>query len=91
VLTALAPTPASLVGPTYGEALHPTQGAVAPHWHGGRFRLQVSLAEAFPEPCCYQLELRAYKRTIVSCDGDYDHNNLSEYTFGVGICPPPEE
>ena len=43
--------------------------------------------EAFPEPCCYQFELRAYKRTVLSCDHDFHVANLSEYTFGVGLCP----
>ncbi|MCA9738393.1 MAG: carboxypeptidase regulatory-like domain-containing protein [Gemmatimonadetes bacterium] len=76
--------PASSEG-TYGVAL--AQGAVAPHWRGGSFRLTVPLTEAFPEPCCYQLELRAWKRTVVSCSGNYDHRNLSEYTLGVGVCP----
>lgn len=71
---------------TYGIAL--AQGGVSPHWYGGRYRLTVRADEAFPEPCCYQLELRGYKRTVLSCDGDYHHNNLTEYTLGVGVCPP---
>lgn len=91
VLTAL--NPGTQVGPTYGEAL--AQGAAAPYWSGGRFRLTVNVQEAFPEPCCYQLELRAYKRTVVggqsgihfSCHMGYAHNNLTEYTLGVGVCP----
>lgn len=82
-------------GPTYGEALG--QGAPAPTWRGGRLRLTVDLAEAFPIPCCYQLELRAWKRTVVgsasgacgySCDASFGHWNLSEYTIGVGVCGP---
>ena len=80
------------VGPTYGEALG--QGAVAPHWYGGSYRLSVPVAQAFPEPCCYQLELRGYKRTVVggmagitfTCEHGYAHNNLTEYTLGVGVC-----
>jgi hypothetical protein len=43
-------------------------------------------ASAFEDPCCYQLELRAYKRTIVDCWGGYAHANLTEYSLGVGIC-----
>jgi hypothetical protein len=78
---------------TYGVAL--AQGAVAPHWHGGMYRLTVPVSQAFPEPCCYQLELRAWKRTVVgsqsgivfSCYNGYAHNNLTEYTLGVGVCP----
>ena len=74
------------VGPTYGEALG--QGATAPYWNGGTMLLTVPAARAFLEPCCYQLELRAWKRTVVDCDHDYEHCNLSEYTLGVGVCPP---
>jgi hypothetical protein len=71
-------------GPTYAAALG--QGAVRPHWYGGRYRLTIpDAATAFPDPCCYQLELRAYKRTIVNC-GSTDHRNLTEYSLGVGIC-----
>lgn len=85
-------------GPSYGEALG--QGAAAPTWRGGKLRLTVDLDEAFPIPCCYQLELRAYKRTTVGygpggdcgfgCDPGFGHSNLSEYTLGVGVCPPRE-
>jgi hypothetical protein len=94
-ITAL--TPGAFVGPTYGEAL--ADGAAAPHWHGGRYRLTVNADEAFPEPCCYQLELRAWKRTVVGgqsginfkCAGSYPHNNLTEYTLGVGVCPDDDD
>ena len=72
------------VGPTYGQALG--QGAAAPTWKGGQYRLTLPLAEAFPEPCCYQLVLQAFKRTIVSCDGDFSHWNQTEYSIGVGVC-----
>ena len=76
------PAPAALqVGPTYGDAL--AQLAVAPTWAGGMLHLSVPVAAAFPEPCCYQLELRAYKRTIADCNYNYSHNNLSEFSFGV--------
>ncbi len=79
---------------TYGVAL--SQGAVAPHWYGGHYRLTVPASQAFPQPCCYQLELRGYKRTIAggggplvfSCDTGYPYWNLTEYTLGVGVCPP---
>jgi hypothetical protein len=81
------------VGPTYGQALG--QGAAAPHWYGGRYRLTVNAVEAFPAACCYQLELRAWKRTVTGgqsginfvCDGGYGHSNITEYTLGVGVCP----
>lgn len=86
--------PAKNTAGTYGVAL--SQGAVAPFWYGGHYRLTVPAVEAFPEPCCYQLELRGYKRTIVGgggplvfvCDTGYPYNNLTEYTLGVGVCPP---
>lgn len=78
--------PGTFLGPTYGEALG--QGATAPHWKGGKFTLTMNVLDAFPIPCCYQLELRAYKRTVVGCDHGYAHNNLTEFTLGVGVCPP---
>src|SRR5262249_49208211 len=68
----------------------PGQGAPQPTWRGGQFRLTVDLTEAFPEPCCYQLELRAYKRTVDGCYLGFGHNNLTEYTIGVGVCGPLE-
>jgi hypothetical protein len=88
--------PAKNSAGTYGVAL--SQGATPPLWYGGHFRLTVPAANAFPEPCCYQLELRAYKRTIVggggplvfSCDAGYPYRNLTEFSIGVGVCPPPK-
>lgn len=81
-------SPGALVGPTYGEALGqaaPTNPA--PFWFGGTYRLTIpNAANAFEDPCCYQLELRAWKRTIVNCSGTLSHGNLTEYSFGVGIC-----
>ena len=72
------------VGPTYSAALTPAQGATRPTWHGGAVRLTINdLHQAFPCSCSYQLELRAYKRTIVSCNGNHPHRNLSEYSFAV--------
>ncbi len=70
---------------TYGVAL--AQGAIAPHWYGGKYTLKMDIAEAFPIPCCYQIELRAWKRTVVDCYHGYSHHNLTEYSIGVGICP----
>jgi hypothetical protein len=83
------PGSADYLGPTYGQALG--QGASAPTWHGGTYRLTVPAVDAFPIPCCYQLELRAYKRTVVDCSTTFAHNNLSEYTIGVGVCPPQRQ
>jgi hypothetical protein len=76
-------TPVIQVGPDYGSAL--AQGAVAPIWNGGAMRLLVQATKAFPKTCCYQLELRAYKRTIVDCDYDFDHYNISEYSIGITV------
>ncbi len=85
----------------YGTAL--TQGAIAPHWAGGQFRLTVPMDEAFLEPCCYQLELWAFKRTVVgsgtgvntnyysACNAGFHvgtNGNKTEYSIGVGVCPP---
>ena len=33
-------------------------------------------------------DIKAWKRTVVSCDHGYPHRNRSEYTLGVGVCPP---
>lgn len=72
------------VGPDYPRAL--SQGASSPNWRGGVVRLHVpNVIDAFKETCCYQLGLRAYKRTILNCDGNFAHNNLSEYSFTVII------
>lgn len=79
-VAAVAVPQASQVGPDYGTAR--AQGATSPTWHGGGVRLTIADSSlAFPEPCCYQLELRASKRTIASCSGS--HQNLSQYSFGV--------
>ena len=86
-----APVPlAAQVGPWYG-AFNPAisaldQGAVAPTWHGGTITLTIpDLSQAFPESCCYSLELRAYKRTIDDCDDNWPHRNRSHYTFTVQV------
>jgi hypothetical protein len=80
-----SPTPAALqVGPAYAQAV--AQGAVRPFWAGGAIRLTIpDLHKVFTEPCCYQLELRAYKRTIVNCNGGDPHQNLSELSFMVTV------
>ncbi|HZF11883.1 MAG TPA: carboxypeptidase-like regulatory domain-containing protein [Thermoanaerobaculia bacterium] len=76
--------PALQVGPAYAQAV--AQGAVRPYWAGGAIRLTIpDLHKVFTEPCCYQLELRAYKRTIVSCNGGDPHQNLSELSFMVTV------
>lgn len=79
----LTPLAAAQVGPTYSLAR--LQGAPSPFWGGGTYRLRVNVAEAFPETCAYQLELRAYKRTIYNCDANWPHRNLSEYSFTVMV------
>ncbi len=77
---------AAQVGPTYANARSVVPGAVAPIWHGGVIRLQVPAKLAFPETCCYQLELRAHKRTIVGCnDSLWGHTNYSEYSFMIVV------
>ncbi len=82
---------ADQVGPSYGAALSgsATHGlgnipaATAPVWHGGEIILRVKVLEAFPEPCCYLLDLWAYKRTIDGCNYDYPHRNRSTFTLTV--------
>ena len=84
---AAVPTPlvipsAAQVGPDYGAAV--LAGAVRPYWYGGALRLTVSAAAVFMEPCCYQLVLRAHKRTLTCGDeGFWVHWNLSEYSFMI--------
>jgi hypothetical protein len=66
--------------------------ATPPTWRGGAYRLTLTVAEThanFPKPCCYQLELRASKRTVVACSST-THDNLTEYSFMLGGCPPRE-
>lgn len=83
----LAPIPAAdEVGPDYAAAR--TQGALAPAWHGGGLRLHIPaecIRAIFPETCCYQLELRVYKRTIVGCDYNYTPGKLVFYSFTVVV------
>jgi hypothetical protein len=84
-LTAGVPT-----GPQYGDAdagrSALSQGATSPKWYGGSYRLTIPAWEVFPYTCCYQLELWAAKRTIVSCS--MSHTNQSHYTFMVALPPP---
>jgi hypothetical protein len=57
--------------------------ATRPIWNGGAISIRARAADVFPITCSYQLELRAYKRTIVSCDHNWPHRNLSERSFFV--------
>lgn len=73
---------AAQVGPNYANAL--LTGATSPTWNGGAIRLTLKAKDAFPETCCYQLELRAHKRTIVNCHHSlWGHINYSEYSFMI--------
>ena len=76
---------ASQVGPNYAAAL--TQGAASPKWTGGVLHLSLPATGpngAFPETCCYQLRLNAYKRTIVDCTYAREaHANYSETSFTI--------
>jgi hypothetical protein len=78
----ITPLTGSEIGPSY--ALARAQGATSPTWTGGTYRLTMRAIEAFPESCAYQLELRASKRTIVSCSGAL-HENLSQTSFTVQV------
>jgi hypothetical protein len=79
----------------YGTAL--SQGAVAPNWTGGTFRLTMPLEEAFPEPCCYQVYLEAHKRTVVGGPSGLafvcsDHHwNRTQLSLGIGVCAQPDD
>jgi len=82
--------PAAQVGPSYAQARSanppPAGGAVAPIWRGGAIRLEVLARLAVPETCCYQLELRAHKRTVVGCSHTlWGHVNYSEYSFMIVV------
>jgi len=76
--------PAAQVGPDYGRALGAPQNATAPKWSGGTIRLTTTVGAIFPETCCYQLQLWAYKRTIVGCYYGFDgHANVTDLSFTV--------
>jgi hypothetical protein len=77
------PLAAAQQGPSYWHALADIPPAVRPTWHGGAISIRARAADVFPITCSYQLELRAYKRTIVSCDHNLLHRNLSERSFAV--------
>jgi hypothetical protein len=75
---------ADFTGPDYGAAR--VQGAAAPNWRAGGLRLHIpDVRSAFPETCCYQIELRVYKRSVVSCDHNYTPNKLSYYSLTVVV------
>ncbi|MEM9556751.1 MAG: carboxypeptidase-like regulatory domain-containing protein [Acidobacteriota bacterium] len=77
-------TPARPLGPHYHDAL--TQGATAPTWTGGRYRLTLPTPRnVFPKTCGYQLELKAWKRPIVNCSGNYTYRNQSHFTVTIKI------
>ncbi|MCP4657243.1 MAG: carboxypeptidase regulatory-like domain-containing protein [bacterium] len=86
----LTGAPGAQVGPNYGDP-NPDRsavdqpGATPPRWHGGTFTFKVPAHLAFPETCCYQLELRAYKRTVVDCHHGFVHWNVSEYSFMIVV------
>jgi hypothetical protein len=76
---------AAQVGPTYAAALG-QPGAVRPLWSGGGLRLHIpDVRDAFPKTCCYQIELWAYKRTIVDCNGNHPHRDFSFYSLTVTV------
>lgn len=72
------------VGPSYPQAL--AQGAVSPHWAGGGLRLHIpDLRQVITRSCCYQIELRVYKRAIVNCSDTLPYRDFTFYsvTFTV--------
>ena len=77
------PGAAAQQGPSYAAALADVPPATRPIWNGGAISIRARAADVFPITCSYQLELRAYKRTIVSCDHTMPHRNLSERSFSV--------
>jgi hypothetical protein len=75
---------ADFVGNTYAKAK--VEGAPAPIWKGGGMRLHIpDLHGAFPQTCCYQIELRVYNRTIVNCDGSLPFRAFSYYSLTVQV------
>lgn len=81
-------------GPTYTDALTQPFGAAVPTWHGGTMRLSVPASEAFPDPCCYEIRLEAWKRHVLgyafgacgfNCNYD-QYYNIDEFTVGAGVC-----
>jgi hypothetical protein len=71
-----APIPeADSAGPNY-------LGAPDGKWRGGVMKVDLD-ASHFPLTCCYLIQLIAWKRTIVSCDTQYLHQNTSERSFMI--------
>jgi hypothetical protein len=67
---------ADAVGPSYVHAADA-------QWKGGVLKLTLP-ADAFPKTCCYTLDLRGYKRTIVDCQENvFAHENVSQYSFMI--------
>ena len=76
--------PAAQVGPSYPQAL--TQGAVRPQWAGGGMRLHIpDLRQVITRSCCYQIELRVYKRAIVSCNDSLPYRDFTFYSVTLTV------
>ena len=41
--------------------------------------------DAITRSCCYQIELWAYKRTIVDCNGNNPHRDFSFYSLTIAV------
>ncbi|MEO8034969.1 MAG: hypothetical protein ABI837_11110, partial [Acidobacteriota bacterium] len=74
-----APTGAIPVADSAGPSYVPVASA---QWKGGGMVVNVP-GSAFPLTCCYLLDLRAFKRTIVSCDMQDLHYNISQRSFMI--------
>ena len=90
---------ADCVGPQYGQALlEPPPPlatgapcATAPTWYGGQMSLTGDLSQAFPEPCCYQINLNVWTCHILDCQGSpAPYQNSQWYTIGYGVCSEPD-
>ena len=90
-LGTLGPSPTPLLGvapaaqaeQNYAAAV--AAGATRPTWEGGAFRLTLTgagLKAAFPYPCCYLMQLEAWKRNIVSCSTHFRNASETSFTFG---------
>lgn len=84
---ALGTVPAAeYVGPDYAAVRSAPTFAPGPHWRAGGLRLTIPDARsAFPETCCYQIELRVYKRPVVSCSHNFSLSKLSYYSLTVVV------
>ena len=74
----------------YGTAL--TQGASAPDWAGGTFRLTMNVQEAFPDRAAISCTSK-HPATVVGSGGGtggfsctLTHWNRTQYALGVGVC-----